>query len=657
VRWSRRVRALVAVAVLAAAAGLVADATGLLARTERTTIDARFALRGTRPAPRGIVIVAIDQDSLARLPRLPFPRSLYARVIDRLHAAGARAIAFDLEFQRPTTAAQDDALIGAAARARPVVFATSVIDRSGGTEVLGGPALRRQIGAVAGATAAAPDSSGVVRRVPYAVNGLRSFSVVIAALVTGHPADRRPFAGGGAPIDYRGPAGTFATLPFVDVLRGRVAPAALRGRIAIVGATAPSGQDIHPSPLGILSGAEVQANALATVLAGVPLRDAPGGVSAAMIVALALVVPLAAAARRALVTVAATLAALVALAVGAQLAFDAGRIVDVSDAVLALGLAAVATVAIDYGWQDRERRRLREQFAAFSPDVVAQVLERAAPALPATRVIGGYRMEEVVGRGAMGVVYKATQLALNRPVAVKVISPRHAGDRRFRERFERESRIAASVEHPNVIPVYEAGEDDGLLFIAMRYVDGVDLGELVARLGPLAPRRAAAVVAEVAGALDAAHARGLVHRDVKPANILLTADAPEHAYLTDFGIAKVTTSDETAMTVPGQWLGTVDYVAPEQLRGEPPDGRGDVYALGGVLFYALTGSVPYPLESDTAKLLAHVSAPPPAPGAHDPLLAAFDPVLARAMAKAPAERFGGAGELAAAAASAARAAV
>jgi predicted Ser/Thr protein kinase len=442
-----------------------------------------------------------------------------------------------------------------------------------------------------------------------------------------------------------------------------VTPSAFRGRVVIVGVTAPSVQDLHPSPLGVVPGVEVQANAVATILADFPLRDAPGWLSAALIVALAAVAPLAGAARRAPVILATTSAALIALVIGAQLAFDAGRIVDVTDPLFALGLSSVATVAVDYVWQDRERRRLRELFAAFSPDVVADVLAHrgdaghtsAAP-LSATRVIGGYRMEEVVGRGAMGVVYKATQLALTRPVAVKLISPEYATDRRFRERFKRESRLAASVEHASVIPVYEAGEDDGLLFIAMRYVDGVDLGVLVERLGPLPPQRAAAIVAEVAGALDAAHDRGLVHRDVKPANILLTNDQPEHAYLTDFGIAKITSTDDTAMTIPGQWVGTVDYIAPEQLRGDTPDGAADIYALGGVLLYALTGTVPYPLETATAKLLAHANAPPPAASEREPSLAAFDPVLARAMAKQPSDRFATASELAVAAANAAQAA-
>jgi serine/threonine-protein kinase len=330
---------------------------------------------------------------------------------------------------------------------------------------------------------------------------------------------------------------------------------------------------------------------------------------------------------------------------------------------LALLLSAIATIAVDYTAKSRERDRLRELFAAFSPEVVDMVLSGAGdtgrlhgPALPATAVIGGYRMEQVVGRGAMGVVYKATQLALDRPVAVKVISPQHAASRVFRERFERESRLAASVEHPNVIPVYGAGDDDGLLYIAMRYVDGVDLGALVDGLGPLPPRRATAIVGQIAGALDAAHARGLVHRDVKPGNILLTCDEPEHAYLTDFGIAKTTVSDDTALTTPGQFVGTVDFVAPEQLRGDAVDGRADLYSLGGVLFFALTGTVPYPLESDLAKLFAHANSAPPSVSEHDPSLAAFDPVIARAMANEPDERFETAAQLAEAAARAADAA-
>jgi CHASE2 domain-containing sensor protein/tRNA A-37 threonylcarbamoyl transferase component Bud32 len=647
--------------LFAAALALAAHSTGLLARPERTTVDARFSIRGPKRPPRGIVLVAIDQDSLAALPRFPFPRTVYVPAIRKLRADGARVLAFDIEFNRPTTASADEALIQAASEARPVVFATSLIDQFGGTEVLGGPSVQHEIGAKVGATAAPTDSAGVIRRLPYSVRRLPSFAVVLAR-VSGRRVSPPAFSHGGALIDYLGPASTFPTVSFIDLLRGRIPPGVFRGRIVMIGETAPSGQDLHPSPYGVLSGPEVQANALATILGGFSLRDVPGWVSALLIVALALLPPLACLRLGALATLATAVAALIGFSLGSQLAFDAGRVVDYTSGLLALGVSGVATVGVDYTLQSRERNRLRELFAAFSPEVVDQVLAQpeggrglGALGLPATAVIGGYRMEEVVGRGAMGVVYKATQLALERQVAVKVISPEHARDPSFQARFERESRLAASVEHANVIPVYEAGEDDGLLFIAMRYIDGVDLGVMVEHLGPLAPLRAAEILTEVAGALDAAHAHGLVHRDVKPANILLSADAPEHAYLTDFGVAKITISQDATITSSGQWIGTLDYVAPEQLRGDAIDGRADIYALGGVLLYGLTGQVPYPLESDVAKLLAHLDAPAPVASALDAALAAFDPVIARAMAKEPSARFATASELAEAAATAARA--
>jgi CHASE2 domain-containing sensor protein/predicted Ser/Thr protein kinase len=651
------------VAALSATVALVALATGLLGRVERTTIDARFSVRGAQRAPRGIVVVAIDQNSIATLARFPFPRSVYAPVIDRLHADGAAVIAFDIEFNRPTSPAQDNALRAAAGRARPVAFATSEIDQFGRTEVLGGPLFQRQIGAVVGSALARPDSSGVIRRIPYAVKGLPSFPVVIAELRTGRHVDAAQFVNGGPLIDYLGPAKTFATVSFVDVLDGQIAASAFRDRVVLVGVTAPSVGDLHPSPFGVLPGVEVQANEVATILDGYPLRAVPGWLTVALILALALVAPVASTLGGAVVTLGAAAAALVVLAVGSQLAFDAGWVVAVTASLLALGVASAMTIGVDYALQDRERRRLREQFAAFSPEVVAQVLARQDTAdgvggrpLSATSVIGGYRMEEVVGRGGMGVVYKATQLALGRPVAIKVITPERAASREFRDRFKRESQLAASVEHANLIPIYEAGEDDGLLFIAMRYVDGVDLGELVARLGPLAPHRCAAIVGQIGGALDAAHAHGLVHRDVKPGNILLSDEQPEHAYLTDFGVAKITSTEDTAMTNPGQWVGTIDFVAPEQVRGDPTNGRADIYSLGAVLYYALTGLVPYPLESDVAKLFAHVNAPPPVPSATASALAAFDPVVARAMAMEPGDRFATCADLASAAAKAAQAA-
>jgi YVTN family beta-propeller protein len=261
-------------------------------------------------------------------------------------------------------------------------------------------------------------------------------------------------------------------------------------------------------------------------------------------------------------------------------------------------------------------------------------------------VLGDFRIEEEIGRGGMGVVYRASQLSLGRPVAVKVIGDRFGDDPAFRERFVRESRIAASIDHPNVIPVYGAGEDDGLLYLAMRYLQGTDLRALLGTGGPLEPRRAASVVAQVASALDAAHERGLVHRDVKPANILITGREPaEHVYLSDFGLTKLSSSD-SGLTASGQWVGTVDYVAPEQLSGGLVDGRVDVYALGCVLYETLTGQVPFPRDDDLAKLWAHVSDPPPsaldAAPRTPPVLAA---VAQQAMQKDPAQRYPTAGDM------------
>jgi ketosteroid isomerase-like protein len=255
--------------------------------------------------------------------------------------------------------------------------------------------------------------------------------------------------------------------------------------------------------------------------------------------------------------------------------------------------------------------------------------------------IAGCRLEAVAGRGGMGIVYKATQLSLARPVAVKLIAPEFAADEGFRERFERESRMAAAIEHPNVIPVYGAGEEDGRLYLVMRWVAGTDLHRLLRSGGRLEPVRAAEIVGQVADALDAAHAAGLVHRDVKPANVLLSG---EHAYLADFGLTRLAGADP-AITSTGQFLGTVDYMAPEQFRREAVDARADVYALGCVLYAALTGAPPFPRETVPATMLAHMHDPPAPPSGTPGVSRDFDRVLARALAKAPEDRYPSAGDL------------
>jgi hypothetical protein len=258
----------------------------------------------------------------------------------------------------------------------------------------------------------------------------------------------------------------------------------------------------------------------------------------------------------------------------------------------------------------------------------------------------GYRIVRRLGRGGMGILYLALEPDLERQVALKLIAPEAAADGVFAKRFAEESRIAASIEHPNVVPIYAAGSDDGVPFIAMRYVAGSDLGRRISREGHLRPEAAVALIAQVAEGLDAIHAAGLVHRDVKPANVLLGGgEGVEHAYITDFGVARNVTT-ESGLTQTGRFVGTLDYVAPEQISGGPFDARADVYALGCLLFKLLTGEVPYPREGDAARLYAHLNDPPPAPSLYAPEVSmALDDVVVRAMSKHPDDRYPSAGDL------------
>src|SRR4051812_36687255 len=257
----------------------------------------------------------------------------------------------------------------------------------------------------------------------------------------------------------------------------------------------------------------------------------------------------------------------------------------------------------------------------------------------------GYRVDELVGRGGMGVVYRATDVALERAVALKLLAPDLARDESFRRRFAAESKVAASLDHPNVIPIYHAGEYDGVLYLAMRFVRGEDLRLRLQRDGRLAPAAAAGLVGQVGAALDAAHEAGLVHRDVKPANVLL--DGHDHAYLTDFGLTKRLAA-ETIETRAGQILGTLDYIAPEQIRGDPLGPFTDVYALACMTVHLLTGVVAFPVDTEEGKLWSHLSEPPPKPSTRCPdLPRALDAVIERAMAKEPSLRYATAGGLAA----------
>jgi len=252
--------------------------------------------------------------------------------------------------------------------------------------------------------------------------------------------------------------------------------------------------------------------------------------------------------------------------------------------------------------------------------------------------LADYHLEERIGAGGMAVVFRARDERLQRWVALKVLAPALAGDEEFRQRFIRESQAAAAVDDPHIIPVFEAGEVDGVLFLAMRYVPGGDVRALIRRTGPLSPAHALAIISPVASALDAAHSAGLVHRDVKLANILLDMHPgrPDHVYLSDFGLSKMVMSS-LGPTRAGQFLGTPGYSAPEQLEGKQVDGRADQYSLACATFELLCGRTPFPRDQVAAVIWAHLSEPPPPlTSRRSGLPPAVDGVLAQALAKAPA---------------------
>src|SRR3954471_22492958 len=263
-----------------------------------------------------------------------------------------------------------------------------------------------------------------------------------------------------------------------------------------------------------------------------------------------------------------------------------------------------------------------------------------APQLPVGSVVAGYRIVSLLGEGSTGAVYLAERE--DERVALKVLAPEFARDERFRRRFMRESEIAAGLSHDHVVPILGFGEADGELYLAMRHIQGSDLRALLTREGALEPRRALDLLGQIASALDEAHARGLVHRDVKPANILVDG---EHAYLADFGLAKHASS-VSSLTGERSFVGTIAYVAPEQVKGEKVDGRADVYSLGCVLHEALTGAPPFDRESELAVVYAHLNELPPRASDVRPALPdQLDPVLRRAMAKDPRRRYASCGEL------------
>jgi serine/threonine protein kinase len=253
------------------------------------------------------------------------------------------------------------------------------------------------------------------------------------------------------------------------------------------------------------------------------------------------------------------------------------------------------------------------------------------------RVVAGYRIEERIGRGGMGLVYRAEHINLRRRAAIKIIAPELAETSGFRERFNREARIAAALQHPNIVTVYDAGEEDGLLYLAMQYIEGSDLSSVLRSQGRLRPYRAIDVCRQVAAALDAAHGMGLIHRDVKPANVLIEGRT---AFLTDFGLTKRIEGTQTNLTKAGDVVGTIHYVAPEQIEGGRVDARTDIYSLGCLVYHCLTGELPFARDTDVAVIYAHLSEEPPRISSVRPELpGGLDAVIAKALEKAPERRF------------------
>jgi len=617
----RRRVIVVAVGVAATAVACGAYQADAFRRVELASVDARFGVRGHRSPPSNLVIVKIDDPTIHTLGRWPLSRSLHADAIRRISRDRPQVIAYDVQFTEsgPSRRA-DNALLDAVAAARhKVVLAT--------TEARVSPFLRRFAPfASIGNTGLPNDPGAVLRRLPYSVGDLKAFALVATEVATQRRIERASLGGDEAWIDYDGPPGTVATVPFARVVADGVPRGYFAGRIVIVGAVAPSLQDLHTTSVSgreQMTGPEIVANAISTAMRGFPLRSAGDGVNLVLIAALSLLIPLANMRFRLGFALAGGAAAAGAFLVAAQLAFDAGSIVAVAYPLSGMALAAIALLGVRYAMAVVDARR---------PDVDSTGQLRPGA------VLAGYRTERLLGRGGGGSVYLATEISLRRKVAVKVLNPELASDDEFRARFLHESQVAAALDHPHVVPIYGAGEHAGRLFVAMRWVRA-SLAGLLTRDGMLEPARAVAVVEQVADALDAAHEHGLVHRDVSPSNILL--DPPrlpggaDHAYLADFGLAL-----HRGLTAAGERVGKPDYVAPEQIRGEAVDGRADLYSLGCVLYECLVGEPPFAGSSEIGVIGRHLSEQPPSASARRPgLPPAVDPVLARAMAKVPAERY------------------
>ena len=660
-RRKTRAFALAAIALVALAVGVVVDETGTFGSIEDESVDARMSLRGKPQATDRVAVVELDEASTARLGQPPVKRDVTARVVRTIKRDGATAIALDFLYVEPTGPAnsefvsrEDEALFDALDAARPVVLADTAVSDLRPFEWV---APLAEVGAAVGDVGWGPPGGDEFRRVPRELDGLETLPVVAVEAGRGAAVGGDGFDDGEAVIDY--PSG-IPVYSYLDVLDGRVPRGAFRDRIVFVGDGTDASNDRHPTPVDddFVAGVEINAAAADTLLRDVPVRDAPGWLAILFIGLCAAVGP-AAGLRRStgLVVGLAFLGALLALVV-AQLAFAAGLVLPLVAALVALVVGAALAFGLLHLLALRDRRRLRTAVERFLPREAAdRALESAGwstttrrgrlglrraraetegggdssaePTLPTGSVVGGYEIASVLGRGGMGVVYEATQTTLERRVALKVLAPHLTTNDELRRRFRREALLQATVDHPNVVDVLDAGEDPTGLYIAMRLVRGPNLRRLIAS-GGLDDERTVKLLTPIAAALDAAHERELVHRDVKPSNILVDRD--DHPYLADFGL--VTMAEASKITRSGVFMGSVDYVSPEQILGEEIGPAADVYAFAAVLFECLCGHPPFLAATAPAVVYAHLERSPPKVTATRPELPdGLDGLLAAGLAK------------------------
>jgi adenylate cyclase len=372
----------VAVGLIATGIAFAIDEAGLMGSQEQSTVDVRFGIRGSLGAPNDVRVVKIDDVTFGDLQtRWPFPRRYHAQVIDRLRQAGAKVIAFDVQFTEPTDARDDMALFNAADRAGNVVFSTTEVNAKGGSDVLGGDANLRRIHAVAANALIPTDAGGVIRRFLYQVDGLKSFAVTAAEHATGRSIAAKQLTGHGAWIDYRGPPGTVPSISFSHVMSGKFPKDFFRGKVVVVGPTAPSLQDVHPTSISgseLMGGAEVQANAIWTAMHGFPLKGTPSWLNRLILLLLAMIAPLATTRLSPFRSLLVASAAGAIYAVLVQVAFDHGYVVAFVHPLVALGISAVGCVGVGSVLEAFERERMRDLFGRFVPEqVVDEVLAQA----------------------------------------------------------------------------------------------------------------------------------------------------------------------------------------------------------------------------------------------------------------------------------------